>query len=137
MPNFMQLTVPMLGCIALAIFGVIGAADERWEILVASKTGTNIYFDKQTFKSTRETAAAWIRFSDSDGTHMWLVGSECGTSLGATFTIYEGQATAPDGRSLGRDTNPKQVKIAPGSSEEVLRNALCSKRPQWQQWLGR
>ena len=112
-------------------------ADERWEVLVPGRTG-GVDYDKKTFQSTRESAGGWIR-TRVDGDRrldFLLVGVQCGTHLG-DFVVYKAQIIAADGRPSEIDEAGKSWTIVPGSDYENVRNALCRKRPKWQQILSK
>ena len=122
--------------LTFAACGAAYPADERWEELVPGGAGA-IDYDKKTFQSTRERAEGWVRIrGPGPKVAVWLVGVQCGVNLGE-LVVYKAQEIEANGRPSEINEAGKSWAIVPGSADEKVRNALCSKRPKWQQILSK
>ena len=104
---------------------------------MTSSNGTVFEYDTQTYNSDRESAGGWIRseisFPKPNTKQLIGVRAQCSGGI----YIHHMRRILPDGReSYSSDAVESRV-ATPGSYEEQLRDALCTKRPKWQQILGK
>lgn len=134
MQKKLRSTILLLGYVLCAVFGVVHAEDERWRFLVVTKENIRLEYDTNTYNSDRESVGTWIR-TPKGGAFQQMIGVR--VQCRGNVTIHHERNYAPDGRVLDSSDRIRDVVVEPGSSWELIRDALCSKRPGWQRILGK
>ena len=102
--------------------------DDRW-VFLYSFPNTEVFYDKRTFNSNRESAGGWVRQVQSDGYKDIGLRVDC---KGGSLIIFHQREYSPDGKLRNSSDRMEETIIVPGSGEEILRDRLCALRPAWQ-----